>query len=250
MGNLNTDKAYVYIRSRILSGKFPPGHALVANALSPEIGVSRTPVREALLQLEADGLVTIQARLGASVKRMELKEFRELCGLRQALESYAAGLAARERSESELQEIRFALQELRRQTEREVARDRGRLAIDEGVREDAQFHIAVMNAAKSDLLKKEILRLHLINGVMSARIALTIRDHLTASDEEAYNVHARETQAEHEAVFEAIARSDATAAEAAMKRHLQGMIDAMLRTMVRSESDTIARDLRHVVRIG
>jgi len=220
---------------------------LVANSLSPDIGVSRTPVREALLQLESDGLVTIRPRLGASVKFMDLKEFRELCGLRQALEGYAAGLAAVERSEAELQEIRFALEVMRQQTEREISRDLSQLAIDEGVREDAQFHISIMNAAKSDTLKKEILRLHLINGVMFTRIALAGRDRPVTTDQEAYNAHARKTQLEHEAIYEAIARGDASAAEGAMKRHIQTMIDITVRLMVRTESNLIATALGRAI---
>ena len=94
MKSVNTDVAYNHIRKRILSGEYPPGHPLMTELLANEIKVSRTPVRDALRKLETDGLVTIQAHLGASVKKMQLKEFREMCDLRLALESHAAGLAA------------------------------------------------------------------------------------------------------------------------------------------------------------
>ena len=77
MKNVNSDIAYDYLRKRILAGEYAPGEALMTNVLAPEIGVSRTPIRDALRQLEADGLVTIQPRLGASVKKMDLKTFRE-----------------------------------------------------------------------------------------------------------------------------------------------------------------------------
>src|SRR6478735_6757018 len=94
MKKASSDIAYEYIRGKILGGTFPPGSALMTEALSVEIKVSRTPVREALHKLKAEGLVSISPRLGASVKKMDVKEFREMCELRLALEGHAAGLAA------------------------------------------------------------------------------------------------------------------------------------------------------------
>src|SRR3954453_21922330 len=116
MKSVNTDVAYDYIRKRILSGDFPPGHALITELLANEIKLSRTPVRDALRKLETDGLVTIEPHLGASVKKMQLKEFRELCDLRLALECHAAGLAALNRTETDLREIGFALESMGRLT--------------------------------------------------------------------------------------------------------------------------------------
>ena len=75
-------------------------------------------MRDALRQLEADGLVSIQARLGASVKTVDLKEFREMCGLRLALETHAAGLAAQYRTPDDLQELKLALDAMQRLTEK------------------------------------------------------------------------------------------------------------------------------------
>src|SRR5262245_27772252 len=118
MKNVNSDIAYDFLRKRILSGHYLPGTALMTNALSPEIGVSRTPIRDALRQLEQDGLVTIQARAGARVKQMELREFREVCEMRLALETHAAGLAAKRRADADLQQIRIALDEMRSLTEK------------------------------------------------------------------------------------------------------------------------------------
>ena len=92
MKSVNTDVAYEYIRKRILSGEYAPGKSLMTEVLAKDIKVSRTPVRDALRKLETDGLVTIRAHVGASVKRMQLKEFREMCDLRLALEGHAAGV--------------------------------------------------------------------------------------------------------------------------------------------------------------
>jgi len=245
MKNVNSDIAYDYMRKRILSGEYPPGYALMTNALSSEIGVSRTPVRDALRQLEADGLVSIKARLGASVKAMDMKEFREMCGLRLALESHAAGLAAKHRSEADLQEIGYALEEMRRLTAQIVTSDQEEAFMADLVREDVRFHIAIMTAGKNDLMKKEILRLHLINRVVSG---LAPADPARPAEAEQLSREDRDARrqavlASHQEIYEAIVRQDAPAAKEAMARHIEDIVDHNLKTMARAANKRIAKEL-------
>lgn len=242
MRNVNSDVAYDHVRKKILSGEYPPGHALLTNDLSVEIGVSRTPVRDALRQLEADGLVTIRAHLGASVKTMDAKEFRELCGMRLALESYAAGLAAAQRSEADLQELRFALESMRKLTERLVAAkdEEPTPALAELVREDVRFHIAIMTAAKSELIKKEILRLHLIGRVISAKASGLPG---TKLDKRASDANRRAVLKSHDRIFAAIAKGDAVGAKQEMEAHIQDIIDKQMRSMAPEEPGQPARQL-------
>jgi DNA-binding GntR family transcriptional regulator len=168
MKKVNSDVAYDYIRKKILSGEYPPGYALMTEALSIENEVSRTPVREALHKLKAEGLVSISPRLGASVKKMDVKEFREMCELRLALEGHAAGLAALNHSQADLREIRYALDAMRELTARILAAKDEAPFINELLREDVRFHIAIMTAASNNLMKSEILRLNMINRIMLA----------------------------------------------------------------------------------
>jgi DNA-binding GntR family transcriptional regulator len=240
MKSVNSDIAYDYIRKRILSGEYPAGQNLATNTLSAEIGVSRTPVRDALRQLEADGLVTITARLGASVKSMDLKEFREMCGLRLALESHAAGLAATNRTEADLQEIGYALEGMRKLTEKIIGAPQEEPLLGELRKEDVRFHVAIMTAAKNDLMKKEILRLHLINRVVASP---TPAGPDPVAERSQRDKRRREVFASHEEIFEAIRRSDAPAAKDAMERHIQDIIDSTLRAMARAESGVLTREL-------
>ncbi|MES2695399.1 MAG: GntR family transcriptional regulator [Verrucomicrobiota bacterium] len=240
MKNVNSDVAYDYIRKRILSGEYPAGHSLSTNSLSPEIGVSRTPVRDALRQLEADGLVTIQARLGARVKSMDLKEFSEMCSMRLALESHAAGLAATHRTEADLHEIAYALEAMRSLTKKIIAVEKEDVLLGELRKEDVRFHVAIMAAAKNDLMRKEILRLHLINRVVSSP-SPAIQDSLLARSER--DQRRREVLASHEEIFEAIKRSDVVAAKHAMERHIQDIVDTTLRAMARFEGRQLVREL-------
>jgi DNA-binding GntR family transcriptional regulator len=239
MKNVVTDVAYDYIRKRILTGEYPPGYSLVTDSLAAEIGVSRTPVRDAFRRLESDGLVTVQPRLGASVKKMGVKDFREMCALRLALESHAAGLAAIHRTETDLIEIRFALKSMHELTERLLSPAREQVLVSELVREDARFHIAIMTAAKNELMKKEILRLHLINLILSVPLALKQPSgHTSQSD-----ARRRAVLAKHDEIGAAIERSDASAAKLTMESHIQEMVDHNLRIMIRAETGVLASEM-------
>lgn len=238
MTNVNSDIAYDYIRKKILSGEFALGQALMTMNLASEIGVSRTPVRDALRQLEADGLVVIRPRLGASVKSLDLKEYRETCGLRLALETYAAGLAASHRTEEDLHEMRYALEAMARlEAQLKAAEDAESKLIPDLVREDIRFHIAIMTAARNDLLKKEILRLHLINRVVGLG---PIRND---DDRKARNERRRDVLVSHKEIFDAIQRRDVASAKTAMEHHIQDIIDYQLRNLARSGSRSGGKEL-------
>lgn len=220
--------AYRFIRKRILKGDYLPGEALMTKNLSAEIGVSRTPVRDALRQLEADGLVLIQAHLGASVKRFDFKEFKEACALRLALETHAAGLAALNRTEVDLQEMAGALEAMQQHTTRLESADAEEELLKELVNADIRFHIAIMTAAKNEMMKKEILRLHLINRVVSGP---------PPDDKNRHGPHQKLHRDErrrnvvqcHRDIYHAIAAGDAPTAKATMEAHIQEMIDSSLR---------------------
>lgn len=233
MKKVNSDVAYDYIRKKIVSGEYSPGSALMTEALSAEIKVSRTPVREALHKLKAEGLVSISPRLGASVKKMDVKEFREMCELRLALEGHAAGLAALNHNQADLREIRFALEAMRGLTARIIAVKDESPFLDDLLREDARFHIAIMTAANNDLMKSEILRLNMVNRLMIG--PKHIKQGTTSKAETDDN--RRKVLASHEEICDAIARGDSRAAKETMERHIQDIVDKTLRLI--SETGTI-----------
>lgn len=243
MKKVNSDVAYDYIRKRIVSGEYPPGHALMTEVLSAEIGVSRTPVREALHRLKADGLVSIRAHLGASVKKMDIKEFREMCELRLALEGHAAGLAAQNHNPNDLRRIKFALEAMRTLTEKALAAQTEAEIIDELIREDVHFHIAIMTAAKNELMKKEILRLHLVNRIVLGRVSSDNGAMLPVAAKTESDANRRKVLASHDEIYAAIERSDVTGAKEAMEAHIQDIIDKSLLAMTLADSGRIAREL-------
>lgn len=240
MKDVNSNRAYEHIRKRILDGVFAPGDPLMTEVLAKDIGVSRTPIRDALRQLETDGLVNIRPRLGAYVCKLEPAEFRDLCGIRLALESYAAGFAARNRTEADLLEIRSALESMRRWTEKIATLEAEEPALRELVHEDVRFHIAIMTAAKNELMKKEILRLHVINRVVLGPTQLDINAAMARPERDARR---QKVMASHDEIFTGILKGDPGRAQQAMADHIQELIDHHNRLLVQTGSETSARRL-------
>ena len=233
--NRSTDSsslAYAFVRNRILDGSYPPGTHLSANALAKQIGVSRTPVQDALQRLQVDGLVVIRAKLGATVKFMGLHEFKELCWMRKILESNAAGLAASECTPDDLAEITHAqaeMEELAASVSRSELTERNISIAGELTRADIRFHVAVVNAAHNALLKLEIVRLRLINRVVGGITPMYIEDPPKYAEE------TRKTLIEHGRIRDAIAAGDSAGATQAMAAHIQDILDHSIRRMRNDE---------------
>lgn len=107
MGN-QTDMIVDHIVRSIENGKLNPGDVIEEKMLVGEFGVSRTPVREALLQLDAVGILKRKARGGAEVFRPTLEEFLAILEVHGKLEGHAAGLAARRLSRGDAQALEKA----------------------------------------------------------------------------------------------------------------------------------------------
>jgi DNA-binding GntR family transcriptional regulator len=97
--------AYARLVADIRAGTLRPGDRLTETDLADRLGISRTPVREAIRQLESDGLVTHIPRVGAVVRRLDYAEITELYEMRAVLEGTAARFAARAASDVELAEL-------------------------------------------------------------------------------------------------------------------------------------------------
>lgn len=137
-----TDLAAALLRELILTGELSPGEPLRQRSLADRLGVSPTPVREALRRLEAEGLVTSDVHRGASVAKPDRSTTEETARVRGSLEALAAELAAEKITEAELAGLRSL--------EREMASslgDRHRYAI-----LNHQFHHDIGRAAHSPLL--------------------------------------------------------------------------------------------------
>jgi DNA-binding GntR family transcriptional regulator len=202
-----SDLAYTRVRGLILSGDLAPGAVLPQAALAQTIGISTTPLREALRRLKQEGLVELDAHKDARVRPLDATEARDLLELRRNLDPLAASLAAQRRTEQDVTEVRAALDGL------EALSTRPSLAqLESHHRFHAAIHRASHNALLVDALdglwvKTDRYRRH---GLEAGR-----------SDEE------RDARAaEHRALFEAVRDGEADTAAELMRRHVETSLGA------------------------
>jgi len=100
--NIN-EKVYELLKERILSKVFAPGQQLNVREIGNQLGVSRTPLKDALNRLAAEGLVEIRPRSGTYMTAPSLRDIEELLDVRRVLEMYAVELAVKRITESERQ---------------------------------------------------------------------------------------------------------------------------------------------------
>ena len=202
-----SDLAYTRVRGLILSGDLAPGAVLPQAALAQTIGMSTTPLREALRRLKQEGLVELDAHRDARVRPLDATEARDLLELRAGLDPLAASLAARRRTDADLADVRAALDGLEALSTRPSAAQ---------LESHHRFHAAIHRASHNVLLAQVLDGL----WVKSDRYR---RHGLEAgrSDEER---DARAT--EHRLLFEAVRDSDADAAAELMRRHVETSLGA------------------------
>ncbi|MFM9167396.1 MAG: GntR family transcriptional regulator [Verrucomicrobiota bacterium] len=124
--NRATD-VHLRLRSKIVSGHFPQGSALAEPALAEHFRTSRAPIREALIALEREGLVTFEKTGRTRVRTIEAKDIREIMEARAALESMAAGIANRRWTEADTE---FVVQNIEAQEKARSLNELSRLDID------------------------------------------------------------------------------------------------------------------------
>jgi DNA-binding GntR family transcriptional regulator len=98
-------RAYRRLRAKFFSGELVAGMTLTENQLAKELGMSRTPIREAIRQMEMEGLLDYAPRYGAVVRSPDARELDEMYSVREALESHAAAAAAQRISPDSLSKL-------------------------------------------------------------------------------------------------------------------------------------------------
>lgn len=105
------DVVFITLREAILKGELEPGERLMEIALAQKLGVSRTPIREAIRKLELEGLVVMAPRKGAEVAEITLKDLRDVLEVRKNLEELAVELACKKATEDDIEEMKLAHEE-------------------------------------------------------------------------------------------------------------------------------------------
>lgn len=194
--------AYGILRSRIMSGELTPETNLRERAIADELGLSRTPVREALRRLSESGLVRVSPNRGATVVGWSAEQMEETYFLRAALESRGAGLAAELIDEATLSELGQLIEEMEAFVDSENVEEISRLG-----ELNRQFHQAIIAASGSRQL------ITLVEAVSQA--PMMVRDN------RAYGVEFRSrSNHQHRDILTALRSRDAMWAEVVMRSHI------------------------------
>ncbi|PZQ46252.1 MAG: GntR family transcriptional regulator [Rhodovulum sulfidophilum] len=187
------------LENAIVDGRYPPGARIDPEALAREFDCSRTPIREALQQLEASGLVRVAAKRGTFVSEWSVEELAERFEVMAELEALCASLAARRITDTEMTGLELAHEDCRRLAE---AGD-----IDAYYAANSEFHARIYLATHNAFLAREASRLHAMLQPYR-RMQLQVRNRMARSF------------AEHDAVVAAIRAGDDAAAAEAMRDHV------------------------------
>ena len=146
------ERAYEQVRRRILTMQYPPSQRLDENQVAEEVGVSRTPIREAFHQLAAEGLVTIVARGGYMVADMNFNRLRELIEAQHILVRAVTHLLVARATDADFTELKVATREV---DEAEVSRDPNAVA-----EKNANLHILETRLTQNEYLLSMAERVH------------------------------------------------------------------------------------------
>ena len=203
--------AYQRLREAIATGKLKPGSRILESELAALLDMSRTPIREAIAALEADGLVSIDGARGRVVTKLDYQSTMELYAVREVLESTAASLAARNASDMEIVALRDMLE-----LEKQILDDAGKLAD-----HNRRFHEAIYYCSHNR---------YIVKMLQYIQTGMLLLGQITRTGDERLET----VLLEHHAIVDAIAARDPAAAEAAIRKHVRGAQQARIKLLLRN----------------
>jgi DNA-binding GntR family transcriptional regulator len=203
---VSAEDGYARLRDAIVTGRLQPNERLVEAELIELLGVSRTAVRTALVRLAQEGLVVHERNRGARVRYVDETEAVEIVLARAALEALAVRQAAERATPEDVEELRAVLGEMRAR-------------LDESDLLGASDENAVLHSKLLELSGNRTV-IRLVGGLKSQLVRFQYRTILVPG-------RSARSFEEHSAIVDAVAAGDADAAEAAMRRHLSHVADAL-----------------------
>lgn len=198
------------IRQAIIDGTFSPGERLMEIQLADEMGVSRTPVREAIRKLELEGFVVMIPRRGTYVADISIKDITEIYEIRTCLDTLAAGLAAERITDEELEALNRLLVEIGQH----IADNN----MEKIVEADTAFHDILYQASRNERLRS------IINN---------LREQLTGIRGRSMSYPGRliETMEEHRTLVDSIAARDYERAQEAARVHIENAEHTLMKSL-------------------
>lgn len=197
-----SDQVFELVRDRIVAGTLPVDTPLRQDALAAELGVSKIPLREALIRLEQEGLLTNQVNRGYRIRPMSATQAEEIYQLRLSIEPVAAGFGATDADRAG----RAAVEQAYDRLDRAAVDNKVELAI-----RNRQFHTALVRPAGRELTTRLVERL----AILSERYVIA---HLAPAGRE------DRATVEHRSLLDAWLERDADAVERLLARHIEGTL--------------------------
>jgi DNA-binding GntR family transcriptional regulator len=195
------------LRDAIINSVLKPGERMMEIQMAEEMGVSRTPVREAIRKLELEGFVVTVPRKGAYVAGISMKDIADVFELRAALEGLAAGLAAERITEEELEQLERSLVKIG-----ECVKNNN---LEKLIEVDAEFHDTLFKASRNERL---------------VQIVSNLREQIQRFRTASLSTPGRMKFAfeEHKKIVEAVSDRNAELAQALAREHIENAENSML----------------------
>jgi DNA-binding GntR family transcriptional regulator len=213
--------AYASVKQVLLSSKYAPGARVDIDDLCRDLGVSRTPVFDALNRLEAEGLVEIVPRKGVYLVTFSEEKAQELYEVREILEARATKLAAKNLTDKQLEQLKRHLEKQASCLANGDAQGYASATI--------KFHNSIIEAAGNKTLER------LLNAVHSQMEALRLRTLYLPT-------RLRQSFSEHKKIFEALSKRDPERSERAAREHIVATTEYALQLL--RQPDTEAANKR------
>ena len=210
------DVVFNTLRQAILRGELKPGERLMEIQLANKLGVSRTPIREALRKLELEGLVNMVPRKGAEVADITEKSLRDVLEVRKALEELSVQLACEKITEEEIEELKRVAERFK-----DTLNDQDVTKIAEA---DVAFHDVIYTATDN---QKLILLLNNLREQMYRYRMEYLKDERTH----------KTLIEEHDAIRRALKKHDKVKAGAAIRVHIDNQKRSILESLTEKEED-------------
>ena len=212
------DVVFNTLRSAILTGKLEPGERLMEIALANKLGVSRTPIREAIRKLELEGLVIMTPRKGAEVARITEKDLQDVLEVRESLENLATELACERITGEEIEDLKIKNEAFREAVEK------GKADFSELAELDVAFHDVIFNASKNSRL------IQILSNLREQMYRYRLE---YLKNPEYDNLLVKE----HDLITDAVINKDKDKVRNVMDRHITHQRDAVLTTIRRQEAE-------------
>lgn len=205
-----TKLAYKSIKEYILAGRMDDASRLTEEFLSSQLGISKSPIREACNRLEAEGLIRIEPRRGAYLRTLTIKEIADLYDLREALEMHAVRRAQ-------------LTPKFVDGLEQSVSRMKDYLAANDKVsyiEEDVEFHAKLARSTGNEHL---------------CAVLENVQNQIWLARRRTYDLSSSTAPAAHEAIVNALATGDITGAQQAMSKHITTVCHRLLQFLAGQE---------------